>query len=156
MGRKAAPAASYGVQGDRYRFNRNSDVALASVVLGWNLFNGTQDAARREQALASRTEAEYRKREAERAVRVEVQNAWEAVNAAQSLLASANDRLSSAQRAFTLVQRRYAEGLATQIEFLSARSAFTNAALNQVITQFTVATRVVELERAAALRVLPN
>ncbi|WP_158514924.1 TolC family protein [Gemmatimonas phototrophica] len=151
-----ALAASYGVQGDRYRFNRNNDVALASVVLGWNVFNGTQDAARREQAQASRSEAEYRKRETERAVRVEVQNALDAVNAAQSSLATANDRLAAAQRAFTLVQRRYAEGLATQIEFLSARSAYTNAALNQVITQFTVATRVVDLERAAALRALPN
>lgn len=148
--------ASYGVQGDAYRFDRNNDVGLASLVLGWNLFNGTQDAARREQARASRTEAEYRRREAERAVRRDVLNAWDAVQAARSNLVTADDRYASAQRAFSLVQRRYAEGLATQIEFLSARSAFTGAALNQVITRFSFATRVVDLERAAALRSLPN
>jgi outer membrane protein TolC len=148
--------ASYGVQGDAYRFNRNNDVGLASLVLGWNLFNGTQDAARREQARASRTEAEFRRREAERAVRRDVLNAWDAVQAARSNLVTADDRYASAQRAFSLVQRRYAEGLATQIEFLSARSAFTGAALNQVITRFSFATRVVDLERAAALRSLPN
>lgn len=147
-----ALAASYGVQGNRYRFDRQNDVGLASLVLGWNLFNGTQDAAKREQARASRSEAEYRRREAERAVRVDVENAWDAVQAARAALTAAIDRRAAAERAFTLVQRRYAEGLATQIEFLSARSAYTGAALNEVITRFTVATRQVELERAAALR----
>jgi outer membrane protein TolC len=151
-----ALATSYGVQGDRYRFDSKNDVSLASLVLSWNVFNGGQDAARREQALALRSEAEFRRREAERAVHLEVANAYDAVQSARSTLTAATDRLASAQRAFTLVQRRYAEGLASQIEFLSARSAATNAALNQVITRFTFATRVVDLERAAALRRLPN
>lgn len=151
-----ALAASYGVQGDRYRFNNRSDVALASLVMSWNAFNGGQDAARREQANATRTEAEYRQREAERAIALQVGNAYDAVQSARSMLTTADDRLASVQRAFGLVQRRFAEGLATPVDFLSARTAFTSAAINQVITRFTFATRVVELERAAALRVLPR
>ncbi|QJR37035.1 TolC family protein [Gemmatimonas groenlandica] len=151
-----ALAASYGVQGDRYRFNTRSDVSLASVVLSWNAFNGGQDAARREQASATRTEAEYRQREVERAIGLQVLNAYDAVQSARSTLVTADDRVASAERAFALVQRRFAEGLATPVEFLSARTAFTSAAINQVITRFTFATRVVELERAAALRALPN
>lgn len=151
-----ALAASYGVQGSRYRFDRDHDVGLASLVLGWNLFNGAQDAARREQAQASRSEADYRRREAERAVRIDVENAFDAVRAARVALIAADDRRTSAERAFTLVQRRYAEGLATQIEFLSARAAFTSAALNQVVSRYTVAMRQVDLERAAALRTLPD
>lgn len=151
-----ALAASYGVQGDRYRFNNRSDVGLASLVMSWNAFNGGQDAARREQANATRTEAEYRQREAERAIALQVGNAYDAVQSARSTLVTADDRLASAERAFALVQRRFAEGLATPVEFLSARTAFTSAAINQVITRFTFATRVVELERAAALRALPS
>jgi len=151
-----ALAASYGVQGDRYRFDNRSDVGLASLVMSWNAFNGGQDAARREQANATRTEAEYRRREAERAIALQVGNAYDAVQSARSTLTTASDRLASAERAFSLVQRRFAEGLATPVEFLSARTAFTTAAINQVITRFTFATRVVELERAAALRALPN
>ena len=151
-----ALAASYGVQGDRYRFNTRNDVGLASLVMQWNAFNGGQDAARREQANATRTEAEYRRREAERAIALQLGNAYDAVQSARSTLATASDRLASAERAFSLVQRRFAEGLATPVEFLSARTAFTSAAINQVITRFTFATRVVELERAAALRSLPN
>ncbi|WP_411279362.1 TolC family protein [Gemmatimonas sp.] len=151
-----ALAASYGVQGDRYRFDNRSDVGLASLVLSWNAFNGGQDAARRAQANATRTEAVYRRREAERAITLQVGNAFDAVQSARSTLVTADDRLASAQRAFSLVQRRFAEGLATPVEFLSARTAFTSAAINQVITRFSFATRVVELERAAALRALPN
>lgn len=151
-----ALATSYGVQGDRYRFNNKNDVALASLVFSWNLFNGGQDAAKREQALATRSEADFRRREAERAIRLQVANAYDAVETARTNLTAAADRRSSAERAFTLVQRRYAEGLANQVEFLSARSAATNAALNEIITRFTFASRVVELERAAALRALPN
>jgi outer membrane protein TolC len=149
-------AASYGVQGDRYRFNSRNDVGLASLVMSWNAFNGGQDAARREQANATRTEAEYRRREAERAIALQVGNAYDAVQSALSTLTTASDRLASAERAFSFVQRRFAEGLATPVEFLSARAAFTSAAINQIITRFTFATRVVELERAAALRALPN
>ena len=45
---------------------------------------------------------------------------------------------------------------ASQLEFIGARSAYTSAAINQILTRFTFATRVVELERAAALRTLPE
>ncbi len=151
-----AMSATYGVQGDKYRFNRNSDVAQANLVFSWNLLNGGQDLARREQAKYAHDEATYRRREAERGVELQVENALDAVNTARSALGSANDRLESARRAFTLVERRYAEGLATQVEFLSARASFTAAALNQVLTRYTLASRRVEFERAAALRVLPN
>ncbi len=149
-------AASYGVQGDRYQFDRTRDVTIASLALTWNFFNGFQDHARREQASFARDEATYRRREIERIVRVQVVNAFDAVASARLSLTSANDRYESAQRAFALVQRRYAEGLSAQIDFLSARAAYTAAALNQVITRYTVAARVIDLERAAALRTLPD
>ncbi len=146
--------ASYGVQGDRYRFDRDNDVALASLVLSWNVFNGKQDDARRQQANALRQEAQLRLRETERGIATQVHNAADAVDVARSNVRSARDRHDAAQRAFTLVERRFGEGLATQVEFLSARAAYTAAALNQVISRFTLDARLVELERVAALRPL--
>lgn len=89
-------------------------------------------------------------------MRVQVENAYDAVQSARRALATADDRVAAAERAFTLVQRRFAEGLASQLEFIGARSAYTSAAINQILTRFTFATRVVELERAAALRTLPE
>jgi len=148
--------ASYGVQGDRYRFDRNNDVALASLVMSWNVFNGRQDDARRQQANAFKQEAELRLRETERGIATSVHNAVDAVDVARANLVSARDRYAAAQRAFTLVERRYGEGLATQVEFLSARAAYTSAALNRVISRYTLDARLVELERVAALRPLPR
>lgn len=151
-----ALTASYGIQGNTYRVGRNSDIALANLVFSWNLFSGGRTNARREQATTGRDEAELQRRETERAVRVEVENAYDGVQAARGALVSADDRLASAQRAFMLVERRYAAGLAPAIEFLGARSSYTAAAINQIVTRFTFATRVVELERAAALRSIPE
>jgi len=54
------------------------------------------------------------------------------------------------------VRRRFAEGLAPPVEFLSARTAATAAELNAVVARFTLASRLVTLERVAALRPLPR
>ncbi len=149
-----ALSASYGVQGERYRFDRQHDVALASLVFSWNLFNGGQDAARREQADFAHDEASARGADAERMVRADVRNAYDALRVARVATDAARDRLASAQRAFALIERRWANGLATQVEFLSARAAFTAAALNDVITRYGLAARAVDLERAAATRAI--
>jgi len=149
-----ALAADWGIQGDQYRFDGSGNVALASVVLQWNLFNGGQDAARREQATLERRKATLRQREAERQIEVQVAQAWDAAQVAERALGTAGARLEAARRSFTLVARRYDEGLAPHVEFVTARAAFTQAELNAVITRFSYAARRVELERAAALRPL--
>lgn len=149
-----ALAADYGVQGDRYQFDRKHDVATASLVVSWNLFNGGQDAARKSQATIARDEAELGRRLAEQQIRTQVATAYDALNAQHSALSAANDRFESARRSFTLIERRYAEGLAPHVEYLVARTALTNATINQVLTRYSYAARRVEFERAAALRSL--
>ena len=64
----------------------------------------------------------------------------------------ARDRVASARRTFELVSRRRAEGAASQIDFLDARTAYTRAELNLILTRQSYAVRAAELERAAALR----
>jgi outer membrane protein TolC len=149
-------AADYGVQGDRYQFDRQHDVATASLVVSWNAFNGGQDAARRAQATIAMDEAALQRRATEQRIRVQVAVAYDALVAARSSLVAANDRFELARRSFSLVERRYAEGLAPPVDFLVARTALTNATINQVITRYSYAARVVEFERAAAIRALPT
>jgi len=151
-----AVAGSYGIQGEQYRWDPSRNVGLVSVVLAWPVLNGTQDAPRREQARAQRSEATLRRAEAEAAIRVEVRNAVDGVAVARAALRTAEDRTRESERAFTLVRRRFAEGLAPPVEFLSARTAATAAELNAVVARFTLASRLVTLERVAALRSLPR
>jgi outer membrane protein len=148
-------ALDYGVQGNQYRFDRNHDVTVGSVVLQWNLFNGGQDAARKQIAAAAQREAELQRAEVERQVALDVRTSWEAVQVAREALVAADARLASARAAFTLVDRRFTEGLASHLEWSDARAQLTSAQLNQVLTRYTLAARGVDLERAAALRTIP-
>jgi len=148
-------AADYGVQGNSYQFDRQHDVATASLMVSWNAFNGGQDAARRSQATIARDEAELQRRSVEQRIRSQVGVARDALVAARTSLTTSSDRLESARRSFTLVERRYAEGLAAPVDFLVARSALTSATINQVLTRYSYAVRAVEFERVAALRSLP-
>ncbi len=151
-----ALAADVGVQGANYAFNSKHDVAIASLVLSWNLFNGGQDARRRDIAASTARTMEYRRAALERGIALEVGTAWDAIGVAQQGQAAADARVDAARRAFQLVDRRFVEGLATHLEWSDARTQLTAAELNAVLSRYTLAARVVDLERAAALRRLPD
>jgi outer membrane protein TolC len=147
-----ALALDYGYQGQDVSFGRDDDYTVASVVLSWNLFNGGQDLARRQGAQADAERLRVRRAELEDLVRLDVSRAYRTAIVARDAITTAEAGLAAARRSFELVRRRYEEGLASQVEFLDARTAFTNAELNRVITVYRYAVRYVDLERAAALR----
>ena len=149
-----AVAVDYGVQGTGYHFDANHDVALASVVLQWNVFNGGQDDARRQAAAAARREADTQLNDVDRQIALDVRVAWDAVQVSRDAVASAEARLESARAAFRLVDRRYTEGLASRLEWADARAQLTAAELNALLTQYALAERGIDLERAAALRTI--
>jgi outer membrane protein TolC len=125
---------------------------VLSLVGSWNLFNGGQDLARREQAALEVERARLRGREGAQQVELQVRTAFDQARVARAALATADERLAAAERTHALVQRRWEQGLAPQVELLDARGAFTRAALNRTLTRYAYAQRWVELERAAALR----
>jgi outer membrane protein TolC len=147
-----ALALDYGFQGPDLSFGRDDDYAVASIVLSWNLFNGGRDQARRSAARADAERLRLRRAELEDLVRLDVRQAYDAAVVARDAIATAEARLAAARRSFELVRRRYEEGLASQVEFLDARTAYTSAELNRVATAYRYAIRYVDLERAAALR----
>ena len=147
-----ALALDYGFQGRDLSFGGDDDYAVLSIVLSWSLFNGGRDQARRSAARAEADRLRLRRAELEDLVRLEVRQAYDAAVVARDAIATAGARLAAARRSFELVRRRYEEGLASQVEFLDARTAFTSADPNRVATVYRYAIRYVELERAAALR----
>ena len=151
-----ALAADYGVQGADYHFDRAHDAAIASVVLQWNLFNGGQDAARREQAASAHRTMALRSAETVRMIELDVRTSHDALEVARQGLVAAAARRDAAQRAFQLVDRRFGEGLASHLEWSDARSQLTASELNLVLSRYTLAARAIDLERAAALRAIPQ
>jgi outer membrane protein TolC len=149
-------AVDYGVQGQQYRFNAESDFAMVSVVASWNLFNGLQDAARAEHASLDAQRGRVQHAELERQIELQVRTAYDALRVAEKSLVAADARNEAARRSYELVARRYAEGMASTLELLDARTTYTSAELNCVLTRHDYFARRVELERAAALRNLAN
>jgi outer membrane protein TolC len=143
-------ALDYGVQGKEYRFDRSRDFAAFTVAVSWNLFNGGQDAARVQQASLDAQRLALQQRALQQGIALDVTTSWQAAAVARSAIGTANDRLQSARRTFELVRRKQGEGSASQLEFLDARTTYTSAALNQLITRYDYYLRRVALERAAA------
>lgn len=147
-------AVDYGVQGNDYRFDTRNDVTVASLVLSWNLFNGGQDAARRQQAAIDVQRGRVGKQEAEQQIELQVRQAYDGVVVSKKAISAAQDRVNAARRSFELMRRRHAEGVASQLEFVDARTALTSAELNWILTRHQYVANYIELERVAALRTL--
>jgi outer membrane protein TolC len=145
-------ALDYGFQGRSVRFDRDHDYWVASVVVSWNLFNGGRDAARRSAARAELDRQRVTRQDVEDRIRLEVRQAYASAVVAREAITTAETRVAAARRTFDLVRRRYEEGVATQIEFLDARTQLTSAELNRTLTAHRYAIRYIDLERAAALR----
>lgn len=145
-------ALDYGFQGRDIALGRDQEFSAVSIVVSWSLFNGGQDAARRDAAQAELRRLRLRRQEVEDLIRLDVRQAYAGAVVARDAIATAEARLASARRGFQLVRRRYEEGLATPIEFLDARTELTNAEINRTVTVYRYAIRWVDLERAAALR----
>jgi outer membrane protein TolC len=147
-------ALDYGFQGQSVRFSSDNDYRAVSLVVGWSFSLGGSDLARRQGARADVDRLRLRRTELEDLVRLDVRQTYDAAIVARDAISTAEARLAAARRSFDLVRRRYEEGLASQVEFIDARTAYTNADLNRVITAYRYAIRYVDLERAAALREL--
>lgn len=153
---RLAVAADYGFTGDEFRLSRDDDVVAGTILLQWNLFRGGSDRARRDEATLALERARIARAEQEAVLEREVLDAWQAARTARDAIPAAEARENAARRTFELVRRRYDEGLAAHLEFTEARSALTAAELNATITRYQAAARWVDLERAAALRVLDD
>ncbi|MEM8601667.1 MAG: TolC family protein, partial [Bacteroidota bacterium] len=125
-----ALAVDGGIQGETYGFTGDAPFYLASVVLSWKLFDAGADRARIREARATAARTEVQRAETAQQIRLQVQDAYDAVRVARASLATAEQRLTAAAEGFRLTQRRAAEGQANQVAFVDARTTLTSAELN--------------------------
>lgn len=151
-----AVAVDYGFHGNDYDFDLDGDFLAASIVLRWSLFEGFQDAARKRQAELDAARLASQRAELEQRIAMQARQAADEVRAGLAAMATARERLKSAARSFELVSGKYAQGVASHIEYLDARTTFTGAQLNEALTQYDYLLRQVHLERALARLPLAN
>ncbi len=147
-----AIAADYGIQGSGYSFDDEARFRTASLVLQWTLFDGFRRKERVQQAQLRRDALTAQRESARDMIALEVRQAALQAQLADRNISVATRRVESAASAFRLTERRFGEGLATQLDLLDARAALTAAQVSLSINRFEALQRWVEVTRVAALR----
>lgn len=145
-----AVVGDYGVQGTDYRFDKDHEFGMVSLVLRWTLFDfGSRGAERRkaiaeaEQARAERVDLERRLALAHSSALNDLATSLRAIDAAQA-------QLQAGEEGFRIAERKRAAASLSQIEFLDAERVLTEARLNLAIARCAALDRAAELELASA------
>ena len=140
--------AEAGIQGTDYGFEDEDRYVLASLVLRFNAFRGGADRAALDEARALTAQLRATRDLAGQQVSLEVQQALETFEVAEASLDTASKREQAASGAFQIISRKRDLGQVNQAEFIDARRAYTDAALNVTRVRAEYLARLAELEFA--------
>ena len=140
----------YGFEGESNKFNSNNDYWMASVLLSWNLFDGFQKRARTQQRKIAQQKLETQTDELTQQIDLQVRRAYHNLIVARQTIEATIKRAESARQSFHIIQRKYQEGLAPQIEYLDARNTCTRAEIQHLIATFDIHIHHANFEHAAA------
>jgi outer membrane protein len=96
----------------------------------WPLFTGFNTLAQSKKASVELKEARLALENLGKAVRLEVKQAYLRYAAAREAAVAAKDNVSQAEKAFEIMETRYKNGLATNLEYLDAQLALMQAKTN--------------------------
>lgn len=150
-----ALGADYGIEGERYHFDRDHDFSLASLVLNWSVFDFGLRRAQQAQAAAETASLKAQREDLRQKLAMAEQAAREDLAVALRAVESAGARQDAADESFRISSRKRDAGQLSQVEFFDAERAQTDARLNLVIARQAALSRAAELEYATAAYPLP-
>ena len=111
-------------EADRQRFVYRAGANwLASISLRWNLFNGSADKARIEEAAHMVKRAESDEQRTDSAIRLQVRRAYAGLNAAQQRIDVAKAAVAEAEESLRITQNRYEAGMTNVTDLLRTETA---------------------------------
>lgn len=122
-----AGAADYGFQGEKYRFGKEDDFMLASVVLRWNIAAGSTTRNKTRQAMLDREMLELSRQELEKQIELQVINTWHNMLTAHEAAEAAAAALEPADASYRIVRARFREGQEAYGQLLEAQTLLTRA-----------------------------
>lgn len=147
--------ADSGVQGAGYSIDRDSDVSTASLVLTWTLFDFGARRAAASQARAQSAQLQATREDLEQRLQLASRTADDALLTAERALITAEARVAAADEGFRIAERKRDAGQSSQIEFLDAERARTEAHLGLAIARNQLHAAHAEQEYARASYPLP-
>ena len=139
-----------GYQGFGYKFNIEQFYQLGGLQLRWNLFSGNDNKLKAKQAQIDIDAVQNQYTDASKKLLLQVTTTYNTYLSALKALRSSNDEVTSTKEVYRLMQSRYIQGSALQIELIDARTAMTNAELKYSLAQLAVLNKAAELERVMA------
>ncbi|HEV2479352.1 MAG TPA: TolC family protein [Puia sp.] len=139
-----------GYQGFGFHFNSTQFYQLAGVNLVWPLFKANDNKYRIRQARIDIDAVGDQYRELTQQLTLEQQTTVNNYHSAIDALQALADEASSAREAYRLVERRFDEGQALQVDLIDARNQYTNAEIRYSLGRLAVLNRAADLERVTA------
>jgi outer membrane protein len=147
--------ADSGIQGTGYKINRDADVSTASLVLNWTLFDFGARRAAESQARAQTQQLRETRDEVRRQLDLARLSADDNALTAERSLLTAEARIAAAEEGFRIAERKRDAGQLSQIEFLDAERAQTEARLGLAIARSDLQSARAEQEYTRAAYPLP-
>ena len=142
-------AVDYGIQGEKFEINKDSDFITGSFVLTWDLFSGNTNRIKKKQALIQKQKLQYYKEEVSNKIRLEVKQDVYEVEQQFKSLNLAQTRKDEAVEVYRIVEKRYRLGEASLIELLDARNNMTEAEAQLIIVKYDYLVSVSRLEKSS-------
>jgi outer membrane protein len=115
-------------------FSTTGDEWGSSIVFNvgfqWTLFNGFNNYYKHREATLQVQEAQLAYDNLKKGITLEVKQAYLSLESAGEVLVTAQENVDQAEMAFTIIETRYKNGLATNLEFMDAQLASMQARTN--------------------------
>jgi len=141
----------YGYQGEEYKFGKDDDYWMGSVVLQWNLFKGFQDHAKIEYATLEQKKLQIQFDQLKQQIALQVRQAYDNYKIAQKTVEVAQEQLGTSRESYKIINKKYEQGMVPYIEFLDARTNLTESEINLALTKYDYSVKCTELEKVAGI-----
>jgi len=144
-------AIDAGAQGFGYKFNSEQWYALAGLQLNWPIFSGYQKLSKEQETKLQGLELANQLELLRQQIQLQVAQSRHELEAAVKNLEQAQKAVTSTRSAFRIVQRKYEESQAIQLELFDARNKLDAAEMSLSIARLEALLREAELRRAAGM-----
>ncbi len=129
-------------------FNDSPEGWVVGVQSNWAIFDGRSTAGKVAQARSRLRQSQLSAREQELAVEVQVRTALSSLQEAAELAEAAQKVVAQAEESLRLADARYAAGSATQLDVLQARVSLTQSRTNQLAANYSYNVALATVRRA--------
>ena len=146
----------YGFQGEKYTFNNESDFAMASLVLSWDIFKGFQNASKTQQTKIDQEILSLREKELKAQIELQLMNAYYDVESINNKRTAATQELIAATQSFKIINKKHKEGLVSLLEYLDSQNTTNRARKQLLLLQYDLLISLVELEKVAGTTIITD